>query len=134
VTLDRVREQSIAWAIGYLAGLALLLVWPDRDAASQLAILLAGTATAILVGVGIEWKAFHRSPLDGFIPPTLRPWRYSLPYAIGFFGGLLYLTNIRDREPAWGLTAYAVGLALVLAGLFLSDLWWVMATRHRTLG
>ena len=129
-----------AVGVGYVAGLVALLLWPNRQSADQFVVLLVGIAILLLVGMAVDWLAFHWRPsfdLLAFVTQTgaevSRPLRYSIPNVLGLFSALMFAEWLRTAGLAdWGLTAYAVGTLLLMGGFLASNLLWERASASRS--
>jgi hypothetical protein len=130
-----VREDSIAAGIGYLTGLGLLLVWPDRASANQTLVFVAGMALLVLAGSVVDRVAFMRPPRLRFPQRSSRPARFSTLNFLGMFGALMYTGYLRTSgDPDRGLIGYSVAALLILAGATASNLWWAQAVKPHSGG
>jgi hypothetical protein len=137
VTTSKVRSDVVCLAVGYVASLLTLLLWPNRVSADQILVLLVGMATLILVGMTVAWLAFHWRPSSDLLEfvtqtgyPNRRPLRYSIPNFLGLMAAFVLVDMDRSNGATdWGLIAYALGAPLLLAGLSASNLWWALATK-----
>ncbi len=136
MTIQTMKHDVLVAGVGYVAGLIALLLWPNRQSADQFVVLIVAIALLILVGMTVDWLAFHWRPdLLAFVTQTgsawrSRPLRYSLPNFLGLMTALTLQQWLRSGGVAdWGLTAYVVGLPVLLLGLWASNLWWALASK-----
>jgi hypothetical protein len=129
MTKRRVSRQMGAAAAGYVVGIVVLLLWPDRRSADQNAILLAGLTVLILVGVTLEWLIWRPEfNLLAFLTQTgprrkTRPLRYLAPKAAGLIAAWAIAAWQRGTgAPDWGIVAFAVSVPVLLAGSAVSSL------------
>jgi hypothetical protein len=116
--------------MGYLVGLAVIVVWPNKDQMNALFILFVGVGAMVVAGFAVDRVAFRRSPFDA-ASLGRRPWRYSLPLVVAL-GIVLAITNsavyrygaVADANDM--VLGFAVSVPLLIAGWFLSNVWWVM--------
>ncbi len=146
MTIQKVKNDVLVAGIAYVAGLLALLLWPNRQSADQNVVFLVAMAILVLVGAAVDWLAFNRRlafnwrpsfDLLAFVtqtpshyPKSSRPGRYSIPNFIGFVAALIYANWLRSTTaPDWSLTAYAVSILLLFAGVTASNLCWALASR-----
>ena len=119
-----VRELAVE-AAAYVVGLVVLL-FVSALPAGQLASLLIGLAIFVVVYLILYWLVIRR-------PASIlqaRPWRYWIPIGVaiaaaGVWGGIPRTATAPD------VTSYAVAIPLLIAGHFLSNLWWASAAPDR---
>ena len=136
MTTQKVKTDTLAVGAGYVAGLFVLLLWPNRQSADQYVVLLAGIAILLLVGMAVDWLVFRWRPsfdLLAFVTQTgagmSRPRRYSIPSFLGLMTALTVMQWLRRNGSAdWGLTAYALGSVLVFGGFLASNVMWARAS------
>jgi len=136
MTTHKVKNDVVAYGVAYVAGLLALLLWPNRKSTDQVVVFFVSIAILILVGMAVDWLAFHWRPdLLGFLTLTgsawrFRPLRYSFPNFLGFIKSFMLVQGLRSSGAAdWGVTAYVVALPLLLVGLSASNLWWALASK-----
>ena len=101
----------VAYVVGLVAVILLSTALPETAA------FAAG-----VIAFGIAYYALYFSLLRRPPPFGWRPWRYSIPNAIG----LLAATSIWWARP--GVVAgFALGAAFLILGQTLSQLWWSSA-------
>ena len=136
MTTQKVNNDVLAAGGTYVAGLLALLLWPNRQSADQLVVLIVAMVIVILMGMTVDWLAFHWRPdVLAFLTQTgpgwtSRPRRYSLPKFLGLMTALtlgqwLRITGVAD----WGLTAYVISVPPLLVGFWASNLWWALASK-----
>ena len=104
--------QIVSYGIGLISVLALEGL-PDGVR------LLGGVAATLIGYVFLHALLFRRWPTLG-----MRPWRYSIPNAIGLFVALVLSTGQRLDASS----TFATALPLIIVGNALSELWWSVAT------
>jgi membrane protease YdiL (CAAX protease family) len=124
---QRVREETVATVLAYLAAVAVLWFWPAPPLTLE-AVLLIGLVVVLVVTLVVEWFAFKRTPRDMF-NPRFRPLRYSLPAVPALFGASVLFEALAatDRPDRWVL-AIAGPVGLILMGATVSNWWWAHAT------
>lgn len=145
--MQKVKNDIVVGVIAYVAGLLVLLLWPDRQSALQAVVFSVGMLTLLLVMVLLNglafkrWPAFRRPRFDLLAvvtqtrpsSPTGRPSRarYSVPNAVALFLALTIPTWLRGNrpDPDWALTGYVIGIPLLLAGFIASELLWAIDSR-----
>ena len=140
MTTQKVKPDVRAAGVGYVAGLLVLLLWPNRQSADQFLVLLVGFVILLLVGMAVDWLAFNWRPtfdLLAFVTQTgaevSRPLRYSIPNVLGLATALIFTEWLRTAGLAdWGLTAYAVGMLLLVGGFLHRNLLWERASTSRS--
>jgi hypothetical protein len=125
--MERVRQDCVSFAAGFAAGLLVLLLWPNREAANQVFLLLAASGTLIAMSAVVDWFAFGRTPTFEY---GKRPARFSIPTFLCLFLGLTVFGAMRPFD---AFTSYALGIPLVFAGITISNALWARSTR-RTAG
>lgn len=140
MTTTKVKTDVVCYGMGFVAGLLALLLWPNRKSADQFIVLLVAMAILILVGMTVDWLAFHWRPsfdLLAFVTQTgsgwgSRPLRYSLPNVLGLMTASTLSYWLRSSGAAdWSLTAYVICIPPLLLGVSASNLWWALATKVR---
>lgn len=136
MTTHTVKKDVLVAGVAYTAGLLALLLWPNRPSADQLGVLIVAMVIVILVGMTVDWLAFHWRPdLLAFLTQTgpgwtSRPRRYSLPNFLGLMTAMTLGQWLRSTGVAdWGLTAYVISVPPLLVGLWASNLWWALASK-----
>jgi hypothetical protein len=120
-----VKNETVAFAVGYGVGLLALLLWPDRKSADQDVVLIVGVMIVALVSLALGLTAGWRPRFDllAFLtqtgPPRKPvPRRSWIPRLFGSFAIVALVTWLRSMgSPDWGLTAYTVSIPL----LYLND-------------
>jgi hypothetical protein len=124
------RNDTVAFGIGYVVGLLALLLWPDRKGADQDVVVLVGLTIATSVGV-VLWLASGSRPtfdLLAFVtqtgPPRKPvPRRSWIPRFLGHVAAISLVTWLRwIGAPDWGLAGYVLWMPLLYGGFALSDL------------
>jgi hypothetical protein len=143
MTIENVKHDTIAPGVGYAVGLLGLLLWPNREEAHQDLVYFSGMVILLVVYGAIEIVAFKWRPtLPSFdllayvtqtrprTPRSSRPLRYSIPRSLGLVAAVTFPNLLRSAgAPDWGLTAFAVGVPVLLGGNAASNLWWALASR-----
>jgi hypothetical protein len=135
MTARTALKDPVIACVAYLAGLAALLIWPNRASADQNLVFLGGMAIVVGTGLTADWLVHRRRPTFDLLAylfgprPSPRPWRYSFPNFLGMFTGLLWALSLSTSAPPdWGITAYGVSAVLLLTGVTVSNLLWAIAT------
>jgi len=128
--MRKLRNDTVAFGIGYVVGLLALLLWPDRKAVDQDVVVLVGLTIATSVGMVLWLASGSRSTFDllAFVtqtgPPRKPvPRRSWIPRVLGHVAAISLVTWLRwIGAPDWGLAGYALGMPLLYGGFALSDL------------
>jgi hypothetical protein len=129
ITRQHVWHQVLAMAVGYLAGLTVLLLWPGRAAIDSPIVPITGTAIAVVVGLAVQFLAFGIHPTFG----ARRPFRYSIPNFVGLLSAFFVASTIRDSAVYdAGLLMYAVVLPVIAGGATIADLLWADSISRAT--
>jgi len=118
-SLREVGQDLSAALLGYAIGLVVIFGLAGQ-VDNSVAAFVAVAATLLVLTV-ISVVLFRRPPLVR----VRRPWRYSIPNAVGLFAAFLIT---REMDAPWW---FVVGVPIVLFGVTLSDLWWSRATYTR---
>jgi hypothetical protein len=122
------RQQLLTSVIGYLAGLAVLVMWPGRETADQGVAFIGGSAVAIATGLAAEALLFGRRPT--FRP---RPVQYSVPNSVGLtLAGVVYVTVRASEAGPNALVAFGVVVPLIFVGATTANWLWVRGIRRPT--
>jgi hypothetical protein len=143
MTVEKVKHDIIVSGVAYGVSVLALLLWPNRQGAYQDLVYFSGMIV-LLMGYGaVEIVAFNWRPkppsfdLLAFVtqtrprtPRSSRPLRYSIPRSLGLVAAVTFPNLLRSAgAPDWGLTAFAVGVPVLLGGNAASNLWWALASR-----
>jgi hypothetical protein len=121
VTADRApskRDVAIDAALGavsYVIGLVVVILL--STAAPETAAFVAGVIAFVIAYFCLYFALLRHAPPFGW-----RPWRYSIPNAIG----LLAATSIWWTRPGV-IAGFALGAAFLILGQTVSQLWWSSA-------
>jgi len=127
-SVTEVVQELAGFLVAFVIGLGMLLVWPDRAAAPQWAVLATGGVIAVAASVLIGWFLFRRRQLMG-LRWSPRPWRYTVPMLFGWLIATVWLSIERETNPDWALAVYLFSLPVLALSVFVSDLWWVTRSR-----
>ena len=127
VSATDVGHELAAAALGYVLGLVVLLVWPDREHASQPGLVAVGSGVLVITAVLVGWFAFH-----GFAVFRRRPHRYSWPNAIGLAIAMLWASTPK-AGPDSALQVYVVASPVIALGATISEILWLRASARRAI-
>ncbi len=120
MTMRTVLVELIAMLVGYAVGLTVILIVLIDLPAGQLPSLVVGSAIfGAVSGILVTLLTRRLPSLYG------GAWRYAIPLVLGIVVAVACLAIPRDAI-APDVSTYVLAVPAVIAGRFVSSLWWSM--------